>query len=528
MKKLLFILILSLPLQAEGQLLWQKTFRPVNPTGQSEYGKSFVIYSNGEIITSTQYYFGLWVMKFDTAGNVLWSKSIPGSGSRKLIKADADKLIFVDNFYIGIIITKTDTSANVIWSKTFNFDVRHQIYDIIKTDNDDFILVGGTYYYDSDSLYSYAHTRPIAFCIDSSGNLKWAKSYYPYVMQITPYDMNAAVLCGIDKVNSNEYIISGVIADTLKDENGILLMKIDTLGNVNDSKFLTSPRNDGNDGVLKTLDGNFLVYGVTLDTIPSPGPVVIHFRPVYFLLDSTLNYLHKSIKIMVNSGGVRVALQYPDSTFLLLFGAGGFIRLDKNASLISFSSIMSAFQNYKYQVKEFDGSIYIIGMEWQGSEDFYFAKALNTPDGGCNTYYFNHPFISDSTFQLSPFTLYDIPLTPTIQSLNLSSQPFAFTEHILCSTAVNVNEYSDTLGMMTVYPNPVKKGETIKIKLPAITAGKIIISLKNALGQEVYHTTSFSHEIDISTDAENLGSGIYFISVFSPFGYIGTSKIIIY
>ena len=527
MKRVLLLLILTSPFVSHGQLLWQKTFRPVSPTGQTEHGRSLVTYSNGEIITSTQYFFGLWVMKLDTAGNVLWSKNIPDTGVDKVIKAKGDNLVFGSASQSAIAITKTDTSANVIWSKEFDFDERDYFADIIETDNGNLIVVGASNYTEVDSQYSYYHARPIAFCLDSSGTLLWAKSYYPYVMQIYAYDQNTAVFQSIKRINSNEYLISVTIADTVNNENGMLVMKIDTLGNVLNSIRINSPRNDWSTGCLFTYDNHIMIYGNTYDTLV-PGGWQINSRPIYAFLDNNLTALLLMNKIIINGEVSQGAIQYQDSSILLyMLYAGGLMKLDPAGNYLYLKSIGISSISFTFQVNEYNESIFIIGMEWTGNQDFFLVKALNNLDGGCNTYSINTiPVVNDSAFTIQPFTLYESALSPVVLPLNLNTSIFPFTSQIHCNTAVGLEENIREQHLL-LSPNPVKRGEPLSLFFNAQQMHENKITIYDMLGNQLIseHIKRGSTSLTIVTDL--LTPGVYVAALTSTGNIISKIKLIV-
>lgn len=526
MKKILLFLLLLRPLCSEGQLLWQKTFRPVSPTGQTEYGRSLVTYSNGEIITSTQYYFGLWVMKLDTSGNVLWSKNIPDTGADKVIKAKGDNLVFGSASQSAITITKTDTSANVIWSKEFDFDERDYFADIIETDNGNLIVVGATSYTEVDPQYFYYHARPIAFCLDSSGTLLWAKSYYPYVMQIYAYDQNTAVLKSIKRMNSNEYLISGTIADTVNNENGMLVMKIDTLGNVLNSIRINSPRNDWATGCLFTLENHIMIYGITYDTLV-PGGWQIKTRPIYAFLDSGLTNIYSVHKIYGNDLRLQGALQFQDSTFLLHLSGSGLLKLDPTGNYLYWNNIFLSPIMLTFQINEFNESIFITGMVWTGNQDFFLAKALNNLDGGCNTYSINTiPVVSDSAFAIQPFTLYESVLSPVVHPLNLNSSIFPFTSLIHCNTAVGLEENIREQPILWS-PNPVKRGEPLSLFFNTRQPRETKLTIYDMLGHQLLSEYIKPESTSLTIVTDLLTPGVYVAALTSTGNIISKIKLIV-
>jgi hypothetical protein len=76
--------------------------------------------------------------------------------------------------------------------------------------------------------------------------------------------------------------------------------------------------------------------------------------------------------------------------------------------------------------------------------------------------------------------------------------------------AVTINDSNSLNNSLLIYPNPLPKGNELKIA--GLEKGEIIISIINTLGQPVFDKT-FNHNGGIINITPNLASGMYFVQI---------------
>jgi Secretion system C-terminal sorting domain len=132
----------------------------------------------------TPYFFGA-ICRFDSAGTMLWGKSILLDGYLTTIFND----VFYDNnnniYAVGYgkvnsaadndgIIVKLDVNGNVLWTKTYDLYQSCRFISILQYGND--LYLCGNYRF-TDSLSSTIYEYPALTKIDSSGNHIWTRGY---------------------------------------------------------------------------------------------------------------------------------------------------------------------------------------------------------------------------------------------------------------------------------------------------------------------------------------------------------------
>ncbi|HNR21154.1 MAG TPA: hypothetical protein PKN75_15135 [Bacteroidia bacterium] len=262
--------------------------------------------SNGE--------YDMYLAKIDSAGNLLWRKSIGGAaldGGFDVIETPGNTYLSVGfsksfNFTNGyeVYVVKTDAAGNNIWQKTFggyNNDCAKNI--ILSKDNDGYIITGGTngsliqlgnqayiakFNFNGDSLWTKSYDTPYSeigksICYDSNGNLMILASpgsHYSGNNLLTLYcNSNADTITtktigGSNREDAGEIIPSGndfiLCATTLSynDPNGdVYLSKIHADGTTIWEKIIDTGYPDIGNSIIQTSDNYLLIAGATTDSL---------------------------------------------------------------------------------------------------------------------------------------------------------------------------------------------------------------------------------------------------------------------
>ncbi len=187
------------------------------------------------------------ILKTDSAGNLLWTKSYPIStyrgvwGYGLIQTTDGGLALGYNNGQSGqetvTHVIKTDGNGNQIWEKL-------QVYHsgtLLLQSSDDGLIFGGT------GDLARALRYPWLNKIDSSGNPVWAKTYISYNTS-----SDGSYLNGISQFNDGGYALFGASAGL----NG-LLIKIDSNGDELWHKIYTIFETFGSS--ITTSDDGFLV-----------------------------------------------------------------------------------------------------------------------------------------------------------------------------------------------------------------------------------------------------------------------------
>jgi len=206
----------------------------------------------------------------------------------------------VDQNYPQILAVKTDNYGKPQWIKTYGGNYNDIAYDAIEL-QDGYIIIGSSDSYGSGSYDVFIMK------IDKNGNLIWNKSFQTYydenAYKIIPSPDNNFIICGdtkntpdrssnalVMKVNSNgdilwkknygdsggeiandivltpdktSYVLTGVYSNPSTGKMDVLLIKIDTSGNIIWNKKIGGPEDDLGSSIDATTDGGFIVSGYT-------------------------------------------------------------------------------------------------------------------------------------------------------------------------------------------------------------------------------------------------------------------------
>ncbi|MBN2367091.1 MAG: T9SS type A sorting domain-containing protein [Calditrichaeota bacterium] len=168
--------VLVIKMNASGDTLWQKTYG-----GEShDFGKSILYFDENNIyvLGSTQSFgagnFDVFLLKIDSAGNMLWNKTYGGKdfdyGSSFFL--DAGNHLYIlgssnshsNNLNPDILVIKTDTSGNEIWSKVIGGNDSEYGRDIIGTNNGS-AIIGET------NSYGYGNKDAYLVFLDAEGTV---------------------------------------------------------------------------------------------------------------------------------------------------------------------------------------------------------------------------------------------------------------------------------------------------------------------------------------------------------------------
>lgn len=218
-----------------GDTIWNKTFGGSN----NDFGYSGQQTSDGGYISvGTTLSFGagsydVYVVKTDPNGNLMWSKTFGGTADdrgQSIRQTNDGGYIIVGTAYSyswmqfspDMYVIKIDSLGNVIWSKTFGgFNCYTHGQDIRETNDGGFAIIGYTQCFGDQTLLVKT---------DSVGNLIWTKGYG-----------GAGTEGGysIEQTNDNGYIISGLTNSFGAGSSEVYLVKTDSLGN--SSCYQTTP-----------------------------------------------------------------------------------------------------------------------------------------------------------------------------------------------------------------------------------------------------------------------------------------------
>lgn len=222
-----------------------------------------------------------WVLKTDSAGNVLWHKSLGGSNwdeLRSITETATGEIMvagFTESFNGDVSVNHGDrdlwvlqlsgTNGNIIWEKTYGGSLKDEAFHILKTVTNDFVVSGSTKSYNQDVTYNYGDVDYWIVKIDASGQLLWENSFggssadgSRFATETTAGDF---IICG--RSNSNDGLITNHHGDF-----DSWIVKISSAGNLIWSYAAGGPAYDQSKSIYSTNDGGFIVGGFSYSDVP--------------------------------------------------------------------------------------------------------------------------------------------------------------------------------------------------------------------------------------------------------------------
>ncbi len=238
-----------------GDTLWEKAIRP----GTAQWCGNDVKQTSddgGYIITGTcggHYTWGDFLVKTDSLGDTLWVRDwhFPGDGNSVQETSDGNYIIAGEKAppmetYNVFFLMKIDSSGDTLWTKEYTDSLFHNSGGcILETGDGGFIACGGL---EGD------------LCLlrtDANGDTLWT----------TRYDHNGNDYENgnfLDRTSDGGYIIIGSTAFDYTTERDAIILKTDSLGNIQWTRVLGDSRSDCYfECVRQTSNNGYIVVGNT-------------------------------------------------------------------------------------------------------------------------------------------------------------------------------------------------------------------------------------------------------------------------
>jgi predicted Rdx family selenoprotein len=194
---------------------------------------------------------GVWMIKTDNKGNMVWDKKYEG-GYGHSVKQTSDGGYIIegakdspDNTDIWLI--KTDEDGDIVWEKTFGDNSVELSYDVEQTNDGGYIVTG--------FKGIPGNTEGWLLKIDESGELEWYSTYG---------ESGDYYTFSVVQTLDGGYVVSGgapPFEDT--DELAVWLFKTDSDGEMLWEKTFVGGYNDGSSSVQLTDEGGYIITGIT-------------------------------------------------------------------------------------------------------------------------------------------------------------------------------------------------------------------------------------------------------------------------
>ncbi|HYV92126.1 MAG TPA: T9SS type A sorting domain-containing protein [Chitinophagales bacterium] len=493
---------------ASGQTTFQKTFGTaggytgrcsVQQTTDGGYVISGGIYANGTTGVDA------FLMKTNSNGDVTWSKTYGSSNIEWAIDAKQT----LDGGYIItgemedqsriVFLLKTDMNGDTVWVRRFEANYLSFFWGSVVATSD-----GG---YATAFPYSLPGTFAIHLAkTDQNGNLLWTKEYGDLTTRLLPYS--------IHETSDHGFIITGLESPSLSSEYNVILIKADSVGNVEWSKtYGTDAVQEVAYDVEQTDDGGYIVnafaFGSTL---------LIRTNSVGDTLWTRL------FGVYPNSFFAASVRQTSDDGFILAGGIGpigagtGYLHLVKTNSggdtLWTRSIGSTGFNTAASSIQETISKGFIIaggrGIYNAGNYQIYVAETDSFGHVGCDETHIMTAVDID-TIQVASFYVPTTSLNSAASSFQISQGTFG-NEGVLCYNAVDDPKAHEDLN---VYSNPFHTSAIIILPSQQKISS---IKLFDEYGREVSFNYQSSHQgskTQLTIERENLASGMYFLSITS-------------
>jgi hypothetical protein len=253
--------VLLVKTDTAGNALWTRTF------GGSQDEEGYAVQQTREggfIVAGATSSFGagsrdVWLIKTDSAGNESWRRTLGGFGSdgARSVQQTADGGYVITGWtysygpgYVGNLwLVKTDTAGNAVWNRAFGGADIDRGYGVQQTTDGGYIITGYT------ASSGAGLDDMLLIKTDSAGNAQWTKTFGG-----SGRDYGNAV----QQTTDGGYVVAGYTLSYGAGGDDVWLVKTDTSGNAVWSATYGGTASDVAYAVRQTRDDGYLVAGHTL------------------------------------------------------------------------------------------------------------------------------------------------------------------------------------------------------------------------------------------------------------------------
>ena len=462
-----------------------------------------------------------WIRYFSEPG-------FPAQGYRELKYLSNNKILLVRGIadttisypggylpYYKIGYTLCDTAGNVVWSKTLSDSIsfpQTSEYSLLETDSGDFISVFSHNTYDRDTAYSVLLTK-----IDVAGNVIFRKNYSLNLDNVKDTLFEASRVC---EVKNQQLVVCGLTWNFIDEiVNGVLL-KIDKNGISLRCKMFDPTVGEIVD-IKQLSDDNYLAISNSYDSINTK------YNTNLVMLDSNFNIIRLK-KIEHIGSSIKTEKIYLRDDKFLLVGFPNVIEVDT-----SLTALLGA-KNYSFGGTYFDThkSISESGeLVFARYSSTYNTSLLIKTDSLLNTSCYSYDVLSfltlsNRTISATSIVSDSIEDVASIGLINTTNtlQGISPLDTVYCKTFTT---YGSSLTKniqreVRAYPNPVMN----TLHFNGLSAEKYTYQIFNALGKMIQNGVLSQSVSTISFSSNKYLRGFYFCMVINQKGEIRTFKLI--
>ena len=507
MKKIIATCLSFVTVSCFGQLTFQKTYGGTN----TELNKALEQTADGGYIMAgytDSYGAGNWdvyLIKTDSAGNLLWTKTFGGPQDDKgLSMKETSDGGYIISGYSGnldsadVLLIKTDTNGNLMWSSTYGGANRDIGNSVVQTSDGGYAIAGYT--------ESFA-TGWDAYLLktDGTGNLLWTKVIG---------GANHEEILSLQSTSDGGFILTGYTESYGAGDQDIYLIKTDSTGNFLWTKTFGGTARDRAYFAAQTIDGGYIITGHTRSFTGN--------YQTYLIKTDTIGGLtwSKTFHRSAYDGGTSVK-QTPNGRYIIVATS-----FDNFTGLHDIYLVRTNSTGDTLWTKAFDGtnsdvcssihltsdSGYVIGAYTQsfgmGDLDFYLIKTDANGNGPCN---------QESTGLITA--------TPPTQSY--SATPTSFSGGSMTSSSIIEGNggtvtpiclsvgispvVSEEILFFNISPNPADEYSVISYQFEE----EDVLRVTDVIGKTIFTKTFSAPTLNFRLQTLNFNSGIYFVEVIS-------------
>ena len=240
---------------SSGDTLWSKIFGGTNyeeahAVIEDSNGNYLIVGETNSFGTSNPNYSDVYLVKTNSNGDTLWTKTYGGSSSDagySIIQTNGDYLIagrtVVNNYNNGYLL-KINNAGNLLWSKLLGNSTYSALHQIKKTTDGGYIIVGTS---DANSPMYLAK-------LDSNADTLWTKTF-------GPFSSWGGDGFSVDETNDGGFIVGGALYPGGPPTGQNYLAKTDSNGNIQWElkNNIAGYWNSGVRSVHQTYDNGYII-----------------------------------------------------------------------------------------------------------------------------------------------------------------------------------------------------------------------------------------------------------------------------
>lgn len=319
-----------------GDTLWKRIYDLADSKGISilETIDSGIILG-GQIVIGSRFHD--FILKTDSEGNTIWQKTDSLKTELKELEQTSDggfvSISTIDTTQFRSYLKRFDTYGNLLWSKRFG-DSLFSTNSVKETDDKGFIILGTQYILDNNGFWVNSNTHLIK--TDSLGNVVWERAFNENQIHIGE---------SISQANDNGYVLTGQTSNYDNLTNAFVI-RTDSLGNKLWERIYRNDFNEYSIGnsIQVGNDDNFIVAGAKGKKVYYTDAYLFKINSINgdliwertFGTDSTTDWA-RSVK--VNSDGSLIVVGTKNATDQLQLGDFYLIKTDENGFIGNVTTI---------------------------------------------------------------------------------------------------------------------------------------------------------------------------------------------